>query len=285
MKRLSVGLLASVLAGVGTAHANTCEESFREEGDPRNGAEYSAFKRMPGTSVNSALGQLSALAASDGFNVHGIEADASGGKLTIEQAKGVSRPFLIHFKASSSGNGSEVSVSTRLNRGVTARAEDMRNNMCGMLHRVKAGPEGEQIAKAATTRAGGGGPVETTAILLARDLFRLKKQVGGDQAGADTITARYKGRQYRLDGQVYEPLDQGSRVDLWYHTYRAPGILNTIEDTNSVYWAVVSCQMAADQNARALRLQGKDWAKLVGTVSHYQLGTPDKLVLKDCRFQ
>ncbi len=109
--------------------------------------------------------------------------------------------------------------------------------------------------------------------------------MGGDQAGANTITARYKGRQYRLDGQVYEPLDQGSRVDLWYHTYKAPGILNTIEDTNSVFWAVVTCQMAANQKDRALKLQGKDWAKLVGTVSHYERGTPDKLVLKDCRFQ
>lgn len=278
-------LLAFIAAcAASQAMASTCEDSFREEGDPRNGAEYWAAKAIPNLSTMGALGQLSAIAAADGFNVHGIEAVGAGGKLTIEQAKGVARPFLIHIEATPAGSAAQVSISTRLNRGVTAKQDDMRRNMCGMLHRVKSGAEGEQLAKAGLQQSAGS-PIETTAITLARDLFRLKKQVGGDQAGASTISARHSGKKYLLDGQVYEPLDQGSRVDIWYRTYKEPGFLNSVEDQNSVYWATIVCQMQPDQAARAMKLQGHDWAKLEGTASHYELGTPDRLVLKDCRFR
>lgn len=264
--------------------ATTCEDSFLEEGDPRNGAEYRAAKSIPDLSAMGALGQLGAIAKADGFKVHGIEPIGSGGKLTIEQAKGVARPFLIHIEAAPAGNAAQVSITTRLNRGVTAKRDDMRRNMCGMLHRVKSGVEGEQLANAGLQQSAGS-LIETTAVNLARDLHQLKKQVGGDQAGASTISARQAGKKYLLDGQVYEPLDQGSRVDIWYRTHKEPGVLNSFEDQNSIYWATIVCQMQPDQAGRAMKLQGHDWAKLEGTASHYELGTPDKFVLKDCRFR
>jgi hypothetical protein len=279
-------LLAFIAAcAASQAMASTCEDSFREEGDPRNGVEYQATKSIADLSAMGALGQLGAIAAADGFNVHGIESVGAGGKLTIEQAKGVARPFLIHIEATPAGSAAQVSISTRLNRGVTAKQDDMRRNMCGMLHRVKSGAEGEQLAKAGLQRQAAGGVVEISATELARDLHRLKKQVGGDQAGASTISARHAGKKYLLDGQVYEPLDQGNRVDIWYRTYKEPGFLNSTEDQNSVYWATIVCQMQSDQASRAMKLQGHDWAKLEGTASHYELGTPDRFVLRDCRFR
>lgn len=284
MKSAILLALAAACAG-SHAMATTCEDSFREEGDPRNGAEYWASKSIPDISAMGALGQLGAIAAADGFNVHGIESTGSGGKLTIEQAKGVARPFLILIEATTAGSASNVSISTRLNRGVTAKKDDMRRNMCGMLHRVKSGAEGEQLAKASLQQRGSGSPIETTAVTLARDLHRMKKQVGGDPAGANAITARHVGKKYLLDGQVYEPLEQGGRVDIWYRTYKEPGFLNSIEDKNSMYWATIVCQMQPDQAGRAMKLQGHDWAKLEGTASHYELGTPDRFVLKDCRFR
>lgn len=285
MRSTHAAAFVFALSLAGAASAATCEDSFREEGDPRNGAEYFASKEVADISVSGALGQLSALAAADGFNVLGLESNAQSGTLTIEQAKGVKRPFLIQLAARKVAAGSHVTIQTRLHQGVTAKKEDMRGNMCGMLNRIKSGAEGEKIAAAAHPKAGSAAPTTITAIELARELWRLKKKVGGDKAGADNITANYKGRRFLLDGQVYEPLDHGSSVDLWYHTAKAPGILNTVEDNNSAIWAVIACEMAPAHRTRALKLQGKDWAKLAGTVSHYQLGTPDRLVLKDCAFQ
>jgi len=284
MKPATLVTLAATLA-CGQAMAGSCEDSFQELGDPRNGAEYRAARSITDLSAMAALGQLSAIAATDGFNVYGIEPLGAGGKLTIEQAKGVARPFLIHIEATPSGSATSVSIATRLNRGVTARREDMRRNMCGMLQRVKSGPEGEQLGKSGLQRQAPGAGTEISAIELARELYRLQKKVGGDQAGADAITARHAGRQYRLDGQVYEPMDLGDKVILWYRTYKDPGLLQRNEDRDSMYWATIVCQMQADQADRARRLRGYDWAKLEGTALRYELGTPDKFVLKDCRFR
>ena len=268
-----------------TAGAATCEDNFKEEGDPRNGAEYSASKNIPGLSVRGALGQLSAIAKADGFNVLGLESNGQSGKLTLEQAKQVKTPFLIHIVATQAADGSDVAISTRLNRGVTAKSTDMRKNMCGMLNRVVAGSEGEKLAETSAAQSGSSAATEITAILLARDLYREKSKIKSDQLAAELLSARYKGRKFLLDGQVHEPLPNEGRIDLWYHTFKAPGILNTIEDNNSVLWATVVCQMAPDQSARAAKLQGNDWAKLQGTVLRYELGSPDRLVLQDCSFR
>ncbi|MFB9886856.1 hypothetical protein [Balneatrix alpica] len=189
------------------------------------------------------------------------------------------------MEAKKSGAYTSVSISTRLHRGVIAKREDMRRNMCGMLDRVLSGAEGESIAKKQLLQKPSNAATEMSAIDLARDLFRLKKRVGGDQSGADAISARFVGQRYVVDGQIYEPLDQGSRVDIWYRTYKEPGFLNSIEDQNSVYWATIVCQMNAGESGRALKLQGYDWAKLEGVVSHYELGTPDRFVLKECKFK
>lgn len=264
--------------------AVTCEESFHAEGDPRNGAEYFASKDIQNTSVSSALNQLSHIASADGFNVLGMELNATNGALTIEQSKGVQRPFLIKLDATKSSSGSNVTIQTRLNKGVTAQADDMRKNMCGMLNRVQSGEVGEKIAAEAATKNNANAATEITAVLLARDLFRMKKKVGGDKAGADVITARYKGQRFLLDGQVSQPIDLSDTTLLWYRTRKEPGFLPLIEDQNSILWAAIVCEMAPEHKVRALTLEENDWAKLSGTVSHYQLGTPDKLVLKGCKF-
>jgi hypothetical protein len=281
---MKLKLCALALCGLlpAAALASTCEETFRTEGDPRNGAEYFATKSVDSLGVAGALGQLSAIAAADGFNV--LNLDTTAGTLVIEQAKGVKRPFLINLGAKKASLGSVLSIQTRLDRGVTAKSEDMRTNMCGMLNRVKGGAEGEKLGQAALAQSGPKPAVTITAIELARDLSRLKKEVGGDQAGADKITAKYKGKQFNIDGQVHEPLNLDSSVRLWFHTYKQPGILNTVEDNNSVLWATISCDMIGANAQRALKLQGKDWAKIRGVVSRYELGTPDKLVLTDCVF-
>ncbi|MFB9886855.1 hypothetical protein [Balneatrix alpica] len=38
------------------AFANSCENAFREEGDPRNGAEYFASKDISNISVSGVIG-------------------------------------------------------------------------------------------------------------------------------------------------------------------------------------------------------------------------------------
>lgn len=272
-----VGL--SLALCVSAPFAATCEQNFRTEGDPRNGAEYFASSLLPELTVADAIAQLRGIAAGDGFNVLSDELSPSQGKLTIEQAKG-SRPFLIHLSAAQKGRAADVAVQTRLNRGATARDEDMRNAMCGMLGRVKTGEPGVQAAAKVRAAQGPAGTGDTTPKALADELFKLSKSVE-----PEVISARYKGRRYRLDGQIQEPLENEGTIELWYRVQQEDSALLGAVNNKSYLWPSIVCRLAKSDVGKAQRLRTGDWAKLTGTVSHYQPGTPNRLVLTECRFE
>ena len=257
-----------------------CESAFSTEGDPRNGAEYATSARIAGTTAASALGQLQSIAAADGFRVLGE--DPAAGTLTIEQAKGV-RPFLIEWQARQEGASTIVSVRTRLNRGATARAEDIRGGMSGMIARIRPGAEGNAVAAQARAGSRSGEVVAVKATALAEELGKARRRTT-----AEVLEARYRGRRYAVDGQVSAPVDSGNGLQVWFKSYQGDGnrIFGQSRDQrDSTYWPAVVCVMAPADAARAMKLADHDWATMTGTVSHYRPGVPDKLMLQDCRFE
>ncbi len=274
--------LSTILVLAMTAHAsaNTCERNFLAEGDPRNGAEFSTNTTIAELNSASALGQLRAIALADGFTVLGEEATAAEGTLTIEQKNG-HHPFLIYLTAKNNNTAADVSIRTKLNRRTVAKPEDIRAGMCGMIARIKPGAAGEKIAAAARAAIVPEGIEEIQPRWLAQDIYLLSKR-----KTAEMITAHYKGKRYLLDGTVGEPLETDGTVELWYKvTIDSNGILQTKAADQSAFWPPIVCRMADEHHARALKLQAGEYAKLTGTVSHYQPGIPSKLVLKDCRFE
>jgi hypothetical protein len=279
MKKTALTVLLALASPLAAA-ATDCESAFSTEGDPRNGAEFTTSARLDRTSPASALGQLQALAAADGFRVLGE--DLAAGTLTIEQSKGV-RPFLIEWRAQPAGAATIVSVRTRLNRGATARADDIRAGMCGMIARIKPGSEGEAVA--ATARAGSSRNqvVAIKATALAEELGKARRTVA-----PAVLEGRYRGRRYTVDGQVSAPVDSGNGLQVWFDTYQGNGNAlfgQSRDQRNSRVWPVVVCVMASAHEARALKLVERDWATLTGTVSQYVAGAPDKLMLRECQFQ
>jgi hypothetical protein len=259
--------------------ANTCENNFRAEGDPRNGAEFSTNINIANLNASSALGQLRAIALADGFNVLGEELDAAQGTLTIEQKNG-RHPFLIYLNAANKGTSADVSINTRLNRRTVAKPEDIRKGMCGMIARIKTGAEGEKIAAAARAAIVPEPLVEIQPRWLAKDIYRMAKR-----KTAEMITAHYKGKRYLLDGTVGTPLENDGTIELWYKvTIDRNSIFETLDTKESMFWPPIVCRMAPEDRARAAKLQEGEFAKLTGTVDHYWQGSPSKLVLKDCRF-
>jgi hypothetical protein len=262
--------------------AATCEENFRTEGDPRNGAEYFTSVDIADVSVENALGQLRGIASADGFTVLSENADSKKGSLEIEQSKGVARPFLIQLSVTNKTSASEIGIQTRLHPGQSAKADDIRKSMCGMLVRVKSGTEGAAKAASARKNIAPEKIIEITALDLSRELFRLSKKQSGD-----IINATYKGKRYQLDGQVdvvsydYEAFT----VELRYNTVvKLNAVLNSRESRMSSSWPKVVCTMARDQMAAAKKLKENDWAKLSGKVLHYIEGLPSILVLEECQF-
>lgn len=268
-----------LLMGASAALAGACEENFRVEGDPRNGAEYFASTLLPELTVPQAIAQLRSIATADGFNVLGEELNATDGKLTIEQSKGA-RPFLIHLNSVQKERSNEVSIQTRLNRGATARAEDMRQAMCGMLSRVKTGEEGAQAAAQVRANQGPTTITDTTPKDLADEIYRVSQKVE-----AEVVTARYKGRRYRIDGQIAEPLVTQGTVEIWYRVRQEASWLLGERNNKSNWWPEIVCRLAKSEVSKTKRLQSGDWAKLTGTVSHFWRGQPNRLVLEDCKFE
>jgi len=269
-----------VAFGAAPALAATCEQNFGTRGDPRNGAEFFTAADAPGVSVASALGQFRVIAAADGFRVHSEEIAGGKGTLTIEQVRG--RPFLIQLGAEDKGGGrTEVSVQTRLNKGATARPEDIRGSMCGMIARLKAGRAGEQAAAASRAQtAASAGVTEVKAITLAREIDSLARRTA-----ADLLSARFKGRAYRLDGQIKEPLDDGRTVELWYDTFNEGNWFMPPEAGSEMSRAQIICVMAPDQAAEARRLRSGEYARLSGKVAFYRRsGDLHRLQFEGCRF-
>ncbi len=279
MRPIRATIAIIFLAASLQAIANSCEENFRAEGDPRNGAEFSTAVNIPNLNASSALGQLRTIALADGFNLLSEELDAEKGTLTIEQKNG-RHPFLIYLNAANKGTSADVSINTRLNRRTVAKPEDIRKGMCGMIARIKTGAEGEKIAAAARAAIVPEPLVEIQPRWLAKDIYRMSKR-----KTAEMITAYYKGKRYLLDGTVGTPLENDGTIELWYKvTIDRNSIFETLDTKESMLWPPIVCRMAPEDRARAAKLQEGEFAKLTGTVDHYWQGSPSKLVLRDCRF-
>lgn len=267
---LLLGLLTANLALAGP-----CEDNFVTRGDPRNGAEFSTSAMVAGTSADSALGQLRSIAKADGFKV----LSEDNGVLEIEQSRGVKYPFLIHLSARNKGKGSEISIRTKLNKGVTAKPEDMRGGMCGMIARLKPGTEGEAIAAKARQDDAQSGPIKVKAITLARELDSAARK-----QGPEIVSARYKGKVYQLDGEIREPFENEGTLEIWYDVFREGNWLMPAEAGSSISRTQVICRLAKDQVAEGRLLKPGDMARLTGKVVHFREGTPRRLTLEGCKF-
>lgn len=279
MKIIGAITITALLMVARTVSANSCEDNFRSEGDPRNGAEFSTSTTISDLNSSSALGQLRAIALADGFNVLGEESTATKGTLTIEQKNG-RHPFLIYLTAVNNGSAADVSINTKLNRRTVAKPEDIRNGMCGMIARVKTGAQGEKIAAAARAAIKPEPVVEIQPRWLAKDIYRLTKR-----KTAEMITAHYKGKRYLLDGVVGAPLENEGTIELWYKvTIERNSIFETLDTKESYVWPPIVCRMAPEARATAAKLKEGEYAKLTGTVLRYQEGMPSRLVLENCTF-
>lgn len=293
-------LLMSV--AIASAHAGTCEQDFKTVGDPRNGLTYRGTVKVLGLSVSSALGQLQKLAMDEGFQVGGETISGDAGELTFMQAN-VKPPLTV--KALASGSG-EVSITTKPAPGQKFPVEAARANICGMLTKLKSGKEGEAIAAAARAKSGTGRIIDAKAVELSAEIGREVRKTtstlntrglkdlllgtytssGGSEIDATLapLAAKYVGRTYRIDGQVYTASesferDTVGRIDYLVTVTR--GLLRVRQDSsyNNLNFSI-ECKMALDQQEYFSTLRSQDWVTLIGKVEEF---TPQGMVLKDCR--
>ena len=293
-----VGLLALSAA----ARAGTCEDGFEAVGDPRNGMLFMGQMQKPGLSVRSALGQMQKIALEEGYQVGNESITGNSGELLLTQ-NNLRTPLVWRVQADSSGR---VSLGTKLARGQKMEVAGARTEICSMLAKLKTGKEGEAIAAAARTKTGAGQIIDAEAPKLSAEIGRdIQKtmagvnskgvfgnlMVGSSNYATDgerneafaPIVAKYKGRKYRIDGQIYTVSENqfSGEMEVAYLVTQTRGLLairQSSSDNNNNF--TIQCILAPDQAKFFTTLANGDWVKLAGTVN--QIGTHG-MVLKDCR--
>jgi hypothetical protein len=282
--------------------AATCEETFKAIGDPRNGLAFLAERSMPGLSVDSALGQIRRYGLDEDFIVGADTMDGKDGQVYLVQDSS-NPPVVVTFTARSDGM---VGLATKLARGQKMEVEAGKQNMCGMLNKLKTGKEGEAIAADARSKSDMNRVTDTTAVDLSESLGKEAKKLSramnagsfkdlllGTHTSPDQLrdrnamlmplVAKYTGRKYRIDGEVYTAsINQYSGVGevAWLVTKKR-GLLGIRQDDdmNNGQFTVV-CAVARDQIPLVMTLRIHDFAKLEGTVDRIDLSG---VHLKDCR--
>lgn len=293
--------LAALLVCSGPAWAGACEEDFQAVGDPRNGLLLMAQVKMPGLSINSALGQLQKIAADDKLIVGNETIAQNQGELLLTQTN-VNPPIVIRAEAKSSG---EVALGAKLAKGQKVKPEDARSYMCGLLAKLKTGKEGEAIAAAARAKSGSGQVIDAKADKLSAEIGREVKKAT-NAANRPTfkdlllntpptpsssevngvfapVQAKYMGRKYRIDGQVYtlsQSYRKGAgRIAFLVTQTRSLLAVRQSSTFNSLNFTI-ECEMAKDQRAYFSTLGEQDWVTLTGTVDEFR---PSGMVLGNCR--
>lgn len=298
MKRMACAAGMLMLSSV--AMAKGCEDSFRAVGDPRNGLFLTAQVRVPGLGASSALGQLQQIALDAGYKVGGELITGGAGELYFIQDSN-NPAIVMQAQADKSG---KVSLSTKLARGQQTDPAAARTEFCSLLGKLRTGKEGEDIAAAAREKTGSGRVTDVKAEKLSAELGKVVRKALGPVASKGNLSraligtgpsatsgeyaeafapvrARYIGRRYRIDGQVYTVAGDARGMEVNFLVTQTRGLLGVRQETsfNDLNYQL-KCQLARDQGAFFQTLSEGNFVTLTGIVTDMH---PGGLQLSDCR--
>lgn len=289
--------IAGLLALTSTAFADTCHDNFQSAGDPRNGLFFSSQIKMANLSIQSALGQLQQLASDGGYEVGSQLIQGDSGEASFVQTKN-RPPVVVQALAKKTG---EVSLSLKLARGQKTDPTAVEKEFCTMLGKLKAGKEGEQIAKTYVQKSRDK-VIDGEAAQLSADIGKeVKKALGpiaskgywirADEAAKAResreafapIRAKYLGRKFRIDGEIYTvSFNQLTHnMEVTYLVTPRRGLLGIRQESrfNSQNFQFL-CLLAKDQGEFFLTLSEGSKVTLAGTVTEMR---PEIMELSDCR--
>ena len=308
MRNKRLWCFLGLAAMAATAHAGTCEQNFQAIGDPRNGMTFTGTVSVPGLSVSSALGQMRNFANEEGAEAGADIFDGEDhGEVLFTRSKGLKRPIVYQVRANASGT---VSLSTKLAPGQQMDTGIVRTSFCNALNALKAGREGDAIAAAARAASSSDSAFDKVIEGNARDLSReIQRDVAKSMAAVNNkgklgnflvgshnyatkneranamapVIAKYKGRRYRIDGQVYTLTENSitHAKEIAYLVAEPESFFRTTggSTVNNLNFTI-HCSMAPDQTRLFYSLSEKDWIKLEGTVDEI---SESSMKLKDCR--
>jgi hypothetical protein len=258
-------LLATTTPALGAA---TCEASFQKKGNLLKGTTYSAAVTVANLAVDSALGQMRAIATQRNMDI--LSEDPAS--LLIEERETKShKPLPILVGVSQGPEGTLVEMTLKIGKGALGSADGIRKAMCDMLAELKPGAAGARAAADARSNPAAPAPI----AMSSRDLATQIKRQSKDSPAV--IEARYQGKVFQLTGRVEQILgEKGS-----YTVFLDNGASATRLGGDYLNAVSILCQMAANKSSYALSLRNGDKVTLTGTFAHFT-SMNRSFTLSDC---
>lgn len=266
MTQYNKGLAGAVALAVfvlpGAAHAGACEDGFIKKGNGLTGLRFIASNAVADLPADVAINQMRGIAARRGYDI--IAAEPESGALLLEQGRtSNSRAFPIEVQAVQQGEVGTVRMEAKLPAAMSAPAEGVKTELCGMLAELKGGKAGRLAAasgaRSVTQQAG--------PVLLSAQEF--SQQISKDaERNSAVIPLRYAGKKYTLTGTVDYIIKDGAVNRVAFKilqpeqmALRLPNMASTLSQ--------VSCLMGPGTSVFTLQLKPGKSVKLTGTFHEF----------------
>lgn len=257
------------------AFAGQCEDNFTKSGNVFKGNNYNSSVTVPNLSMKDGMGQIRGIMISEKMDV--ITEDAESGILLAEQrGNSNARPIPVIITFSTEGTTANVDMTVKPEKGVFAKAEEIKAFMCKLLVQVKGGKEGKQAGSK-------GAKTQNVADTTQRDVFVFSREIANEaKKNAVAVNARHKGRSYSLKGKIDFIQEDGEdyNVSFAIPEQYAPGMITLPGD--APFRVGVACLFRPNQLAWVLTMREKQTVTFIG--SFYRYDNIRKMVwLENCK--
>lgn len=252
----------TLLAFGGTVVAGECESNFDKSGNTFTGSSFSSHVNIADLTATDALGQMRGILIAEKMDV--LSEDVEGGNLLAEQrATGTTRAIPTIVTVSDENGGARVEMLVKIDKGVLAKAENMRGYMCELLAKLKGGDAGRAAALA-------GAQTQNQADTTKQDVFLFSRQIANEaNKNAVAVNARHKGRSYALKGRIDHIMEDGEDYNVSFEVPEINDMVLKPLPGQAQFRVGVACLFRPNQLTWVLTMREKQSVTFQGTFHRY----------------
>jgi hypothetical protein len=267
--------IPALFALSGAAFAGECEDNFNKSGNVFKGNVYNSSISVPNLSVKDSLGQLRGIMISEKMDV--ITEDPDTGTMLVEQrGTSMARPIPSIITVTAEGTTANIDMTIKPEKGVFAKAEEIKALMCKLMVQVKGGKEG----KLASSK---GSKTQNIADTTNRDVYVFSREIANEaKKNAVAVNARHKGRSYSLKGKIDYIQEDGEDYNVSFYIPEQSDATIISLPGDAPFRVGVACLFRPNQLAWVLTMREKQNVTFIG--SFYRYDNMKKMVwLENCK--
>lgn len=251
-----------LLLSSGVAFAGECEDAFSKSGNAFTSTSFSSHVNIADLAAADALGQMRGILIAEKMDV--LSEDVEGGNLLAEQrATATTRAIPTIVTVSDEAGSARVEMLVKMDKGVFAKAENIRSYMCGLLAKLKGGDAG-RLAGAS------GAQQQNQADTTRQDVFLFSRQIANEaNKNAIAVNARHKGRSYALKGRIDHIMEDGEDYNVSFEIPEINDMVIKPLPNQAQFRVGVACLFRPNQLTWVLTMREKQSVTFQGTFHRY----------------